>query len=262
MNKQLLHSIAMVSTATILFCSCQKDVQNKNADTELRGTPLPGQQTYCRIESIWENPGLRDERYVLFLYDEYENPTAITTPLILTNRPYHTFKYDSWHRLREYKGEYGVNGFEFWNFFGYDGYGRIAVDTQYSLGHVGPHGEIVSTLKWIRHYEYDNENRLTKVINDVEPGHTHSEEAYSYDASGNLIHQGVTYDNKVNIFRTNDIWMFLTRDYSVNNPVVADEYNAAGFPTKINSPGAPFSLSNAARLDNAQISYSCRQAYW
>jgi hypothetical protein len=276
MNKQLLHYIAVAYTSAILFCSCQKDLKNENADTGLRGTPLPGQQTYCRIESIWENPNEIDQRYILFLYDEYENPTVITTPHITTDGPYHTFKYDSWHRLREYKGDAGHNNFEFWHFYGYDNNGRINVDTNYTLGAIGPHGELSAVSRWIKQLEYDSQNRISKEVVDVEPGpyyenyyHYHYENTYNYDAAGNLIFPAsdhVTYDNKLSIYRTNDIWMFLHRDYSVNNRVVATEYNSSGYPTKVNSPKgfspANFYFLNAATLDHSQISYGCRQAYW
>ena len=269
MNKQLLLYVTLVSVAAIFLFSCQKDLQDKRIDGELSGTPLPGQQTYCRIESIWENPDgpTRDQRYVLILYDEYENPTAITTPWIGSDRPYHTFKYDSWHRLREWKGDEGNSNFEMWHFYGYDNSGRINVDTSYTLGGIDQHGQFYYFSRWINLIEYDNQNRISKVVTDVVPGNSHSETTYDYDAAGNLIYPasyGVTYDNKVSIYRTNDIWMFLHRDYSVNNRIGAVEYNPAGLPIKFNTPQSPTSpyFLNAARLDHSQISYGCRQAYW
>jgi len=264
MNKQFVFAALILSTTSLVLSSCQKNIDVDNRKDELPSTPLPGQQTYCRIESVWENPRTSGQRFILFLYDEYENPTAITTPGITSDGPYHTFRYDSWHRLREYKGDEGNSNFEFDHFYGYDLNGRINVDTNYTLGGVDRNGHFYYNSRWIYQIQYDNQNRIIKTVTDVVPVNTHFETTYNYDAAGNLVHSpsdGVTYDNKVNIFRTNDIWMFLNRDYSVNNPVVANEYNPSGFPTKINST-FDFRFLNAAKLSNSQISYGCRQAYW
>ena len=62
---------------------------------------------------------------------------------------------------------------------------------------------------------------------------------FNYDASGNMVGYNV-YDNKINIHRTNKIWMFIDRDYSINNPhspYVAyspGTYNSFGLPVQIN----------------------------
>src|SRR5882757_2324396 len=52
---------------------------------------------------------------------------------------------------------------------------------------------------------------------------------YQYDASGNLFPNN--HDNKVSLLLTNKVWRFINRDYSINNPVVADAYNDHGLPT-------------------------------
>lgn len=46
-------------------------------------------------------------------------------------------------------------------------------------------------------------------------------------------------DNKVNIRRTNAVWMLIGLDYSRNNPFMADTYNSYGLPKKT---GSLFSL--------------------
>ena len=84
---------------------------------------------------------------------------------------------------------------------------------------------------------------------------------YNYDGAGNLIHPasaGVVYDNKMNINRTNDIWQFLSRDYSMNNPFTADAYNAAGFPTVVNTLPSVLWSSEFKRGVPMQINYRCR----
>src|SRR5687767_3446106 len=103
--KKQFSFLSAIAVAIIIFSSCQKKL-DLPADRDVAGTPLPGQTTYCRMESIWENPNTAQQKFILILYDQYENPTALTTPVPTTGHPYKTFKYDSWHRLKEYRGEY------------------------------------------------------------------------------------------------------------------------------------------------------------
>ena len=234
MKKNSLLLLACLAGCFILFSSCKKELDSVKND-EVGNTPLPGQPTYCRIESIWENPGSDDQRYMLILYDQYENPTAITTPFPTTGHPFRTFKYDQWHRLREYLSDYGNGFFEFWHFYGFDLNGRIGVDTMYKYGRLleKPTDYFERVISQI---QYDNQGRIIHVSNISDHG-VSSVNTYEYDAAGNLVYPAgpaVTYDNKVNIHRTNDIWMFLARDYSMNNPFIADAYNPTGFPTMNN----------------------------
>jgi hypothetical protein len=264
MNKRFLLAVSIASVATILFCSCQKNLQFKNKEDEFRETPLPGQGTYCRIESFWEMNSLAcGERFVLILYDEYENPTAITVPRPTTGSPYLIFKYDQWHRLREFIGDYGNGGFEFWHFYGFDLNGRIGTDTTYIFGALldKPVNYVDRRIAQIR---YDNQGRIIQISTVSDHGYSFAE-TFEYGADGNLIYPsdaGVAYDNHVNLNRTNDIWMFLARDYSINNPFNADAYNSAGFPTIINSQRGFQFLNTTYLLNHSQISYECKQAVW
>ena len=235
MKKSSSFLLTCLAGALLLLSACQKHL-DFSKDIEVANTPLPGQPTYCRIESIWENPGSDDQRYILILYDQYENPTAITTPFPSTGHPFREFKYDQWHRLREYLGNYGNGFFEFWHFYGFDLNGRIGVDTMYTSGKLldKPTDYFERTISQI---QYDNQGRIIHVSNINNYGAS-SVNDYDYDAAGNLVYPSgppVTYDHKFNIHRTNDIWMFLARDYSMNNPIIADTYNPAGFPTMNNS---------------------------
>ena len=249
----------------LFFGACQKQIDTPDEISkpgeEIAGTPLPGQSTYCRIESIWGHsvftPG--QQVSILVLWDEYENPVAITTPFVGTGSPYRTFHYDQWHRLREFRGAYSNGGFEFWHFYGYDLNGRIGVDTQYVFAMPGPNGTVESLQRYIHHIQYDAQGRIRHITSEAFLG-TGFGVSYDYDAAGNLIYPGqdVVYDNKINFNRTNDIWQFLSRDYSVNNPFIATAYNAAGFPTVIpNTPGISWS-SEFQRYAPMQVSYGCR----
>ncbi len=59
---------------------------------------------------------------------------------------------------------------------------------------------------------------------------------YKYDAKGNLIDEGAEYDNNTSYLRTHPLWMFLNRNYSVNNNFRATGYNGNGMPLKIRYP--------------------------
>ena len=260
--KGILTLLGCIICVFILLPSCQKSL-DKTSHDEMTGTPLPGQGTYCRIESIREMHTTGEQRYRLVLYDEYENPIAITSPVLGTGNVYHEFKYDNWHRLKEHIGHMDHGQFQSWHIYGYDNSGRIGYDTTYWFGLLGEK----PTDYWFREYatyEYDHQNRIIKVTGYNDQGPLGSI-AYAYDAAGNLIHpasDGVTYDNKININRTNDIWMFLARDYSVNNPFVANTYNAAGYPTNIDISRSANWAGTEVSLSHSQFSYGCRQAYW
>ncbi|MDO6433176.1 hypothetical protein Q4E93_21380 [Flavitalea sp. BT771] len=87
-----------------------------------------------------------------------------------------------------------------------------------------------------------------------------------YDANGNkpLSRTDLTYDNKINPYRTNKIWQFVYNDYSRNNVLPADHsftpvYNDFGLPLTIPNL-LPFFISNFA-LENTgtqiEIDYAC-----
>jgi hypothetical protein len=263
MKKSSSILVMCIGVVAAILSGCQKGLDL--SDKEIATTPLPGQAVNCRIESMWVQTDFGDE-FRLVLYDEYENPVVITTPGIGTGHPYITFKYDSWHRLRQYCGEYIGGSFEFLHVYGFDHNGRIGIDTGYVFG--SPIDHPVHYLdRSISTIEYDNQNRIVKVVSDYERTHYHFESRYDYDVAGNLMYPDdprVTYDNKMNLYRTSDIWMFLARDYSMNNPFVATAYNAAGFPTVMNNitPAYFNFLSLNIRLNNSQFSYNCKQAYW
>jgi|SRR4030095_2814679 len=262
--KKSFSFLTVCGVTLILLAACRKEI-NTPKEEEIPTTPPPGLTTYCRIESLWENPHSPGQRFFLVLYNDFENPTVVTAPLPSTGHPYRTFKYDTWHRLREYLGEYGNGFFEFWHFYGFDNNGRIGVDTNYVFGKLGekPTDYFNRSISQI---EYDNQGRIIKVTTTYMIG-TPTMNTYSYDAAGNQVYPaswGVTYDNKMNLNRTNDIWQFLNRDYSMNNPFMADAYNSANLPTIINTSSmAPSNLwLSEVDLRHSQIGYGCRPAHW
>ena len=104
----------------------------------------------------------------------------------------------------------------------------------------------------IHYFSYDNQDRVIKDSFSSQNFGYHGVFAqYSYDADGNKV--GGVYDHKINIHRTNKVWMFLDRDYSVNNPFTASEYNKFDLPVTI-STGSNFL---DIYFDSVTVKYMC-----
>ena len=81
--------------------------------------------------------------------------------------------------------------------------------------------------------------------------------AYNYDANGNL-QPGVGYTNKTNIRQTNKVWMFISRDYSVNSPVGdASQYNGEKLPVKLNAMPY-FAGGFLFEFKDIEVKYKCK----
>src|SRR6185503_15958814 len=76
---------------------------------------------------------------------------------------------------------------------------------------------------------------------------------YTYDANSNLVvpYPGITYDQMINPYRTNGVFQFTYRDYSLNNKIAIDPgtvqrkvptYNPYGLPVTLPSVPSIFVL--------------------
>ncbi len=192
-----------------------------------------------------------------FSYNSNNDPVSVNSPQVSTGNPNLVFKYDAKCRLTEYSGLYTNGLFEFVHKYGYT-YNRITVDTQYVFG-------TYATLSgyWGLRYSYIRYDGLDRVVQDSEvyvlPSPLTNVINYSYDANGNLIN-GKVYDAKLNPHRTNKVWMFTDRNYSVNNPVTANTYNSSGLPTNFMPPTSAFDLTFAyiGYFGSTQIFYDCK----
>ena len=106
------------------------------------------------------------------------------------------------------------------------------------------------------YYSYDNKQRIIKdstvFAGSIQP----VVNTYSYDINGNKT--GSNYDDKINLNRTNKIWMFLNRDYSVNNPYNAASYNTTGLPANLNLSQGENPLKFLGNIFyKAEILYEC-----
>jgi hypothetical protein len=229
---------------------------------------------FCRIEQFsyssnnsvgFEGNG-RDT--VVFSYNTAGNPTTAIRPYPGTGYPNFAFRYDQHERLTDLIGVYQIDNIsngviaESWHRYFYDSRNRIVIDSFYLFPliengrpTIGDHG----ALSFLN-YDYDAEDRI--IAAHVHIGSIAYTSTYSYDSNGNLV--GSAHDNKVNLHRTNKIWMFLDRDYSMNNPLPANySYNSFGLPVKIVPPsgtqGSFFSvIETALEYTEADIRYTCK----
>jgi hypothetical protein len=228
--------LATVAFAALLFAGCKKyDLKFRDTASKCRILMMTG--------DIFEQTVHRE-----FFYNEAGNPIRIEYVETEggTGTPNTFFEYNDKQQLIAYKG------FSEHRLF-YNALGQVVIDSV-----IGNYAGNDSRFE--DKYYYDLFGRIIKVVSkfyydrdypDLEP--TTTVDTYRYDQRGNLIIPGVTYDTKTSLLRTNAIWMFLTRNYSLNNPVTATTYNTKGLPLTLTN-GIPFFESS---IIVQRIDYSC-----
>lgn len=246
-------TLAVVCLIVIEFSGCKKGdekylQQHPTADLK-----------QCPIERIIYQTLIRMDTLNLF-YNSWGDPVSSTHTQKGTGSPNYVFRYDKKHRLTDYIGVYedGASG-EYWHKYFYDNPGsdNPTSDSLYTFVSF-QNGVITEYLDAaMTFYTYDREGRIIKDSTLWHGGYRTYIKHYLYDANGNL--QGRQYDQSLNFHRTNKIWMFLDRDYSVNNPFVADSYNAHKLPTKLNlDPKTSYFQLLNVYFHNGEITYGCK----
>jgi hypothetical protein len=254
--------VAILSTA-LFFSGCKKvrDYVSRNPPMEVK---------LCNIEKLKLN--VFGEKNVLkFSYDELGNPISILhgKPNINSNVDQH-FRYDEDNRLKDYLTNYSGNvGVLEWHTYTYINKKTIIDTAYYYEGRItDPHApyEANDFAVWI--YELDVVGRIIKstFYNQISPEAETIK--FSYDEKGNLKKPGISYDDKVNITRTNKIWMFLNKDYSMNNSLGAKDsnnqvkiksYNSSGLPLQYEAIPHQLSLGRFTNLnfEELEVDYTC-----
>ena len=197
-------------------------------------------------------PGNNDT--AVFTYNALGNPVSIIHQKVIGDNL--LFKYDNANRLTDFIVSYAyapADGGDQWHRYAYDPHNttRVIADSDY-ISFSTDNGTITSyDYTELTTFAYDAENRISKTTETV-LGDT-IVTAYTYDSHGNLETSGAVYDNKANVHRTNKMWMFLDKDYSVNNPVDNGTYtyNRVNLPLTI----AVSSASLVAGFDFMVIGY-------
>jgi hypothetical protein len=254
MKKKLTLSLIATSMIAFLLTGCQKNAKDPyeigDADAyRVEKIIIPPEQmlasnrrtvhvptagrfmTYATQPALQApTPGTSDT--MVFAYNSAGNPVSITHLMNIGENV--LFHYDRFNRLSEYINIYPNGAGDYWHRYTYDINNRIVADTAfrdfYSVGGtMVDYGDIDLTV-----FKYDIQGRISQSTEYVLGDSSVSN--YSYDAKGDW-QNGSTYDNKLNIHLTHKNWMFIDRDYSLNNPVNNGvyTYNKAGLPVTINT---------------------------
>lgn len=253
-------STLLVSSMVILS-ACQKNdvyLDSDNTKGKALGKEVKSTESIkqCSIVQIIYPVADGTNDVLQFTYNSSGNPVTITRSRgAHTGYPNYVFKYDQKKRLTDFIGVYdGNTNAEFWHKYFYDDHDNVVLDSTYIFPRIASGYPENAFDRRATSYTYDDNNRIIKE-STVSANNAPVEHTYTYDANGNKA--GSTYDGKTNINRTNKIWMFLNKDYSVNNPFNADAYNASGLPSSFSlTPENAFGfLGNA--YTKAQVVYSC-----
>ncbi|HVS96838.1 MAG TPA: hypothetical protein VHE54_10140 [Puia sp.] len=240
---------AALLVATLLSASCKKEI-------DYIGQHYNDASPYDIAKITWIQPW-GDPDTLTFNYDKWGNPTTIIRPRPSTGTPNFEFRYDANHRLTDYIGTYTNHIVaEFWHRYIYNAHGLITTDSMYVFPAI-VNGQIDHSVGDARASQltYD---RLGRIIKEVPAYGLYDSLVFSYDAAGNRTDEG-PFDDKVNFHRTNKIWMFIDRDYSINNPFIATSYNKAWLPLHfswITSEGFFASFLYQNYLQDATVTYT------
>lgn len=222
--------------------------------------------TKCQIQTFYFTYKTYDypRDSIVITYNNFRNPAAGLRGRVYEGAPNFVFHYDKRNRLKEFIGLYDTSNIETveaWHNYSYDEDDRIVKDSLYYFPEIVNGKRASDRNVIIISYEYDIKNRISKVTTLFFG--TTKIQTYTYNEKGNLI--GMAYDDKINFHRTNKIWMFLSRDYSMNNPANATySYNNYNLPTQIvcnpGGFGQFFDFGDAdISFDVAEIKYSCKK---
>jgi hypothetical protein len=254
--KALLNSGVILLLCATVMPSCKKEAAKSNLVSNS-----------CRIKQLTLKAEGEKDKSGTFTYNTNGDPLTYTPNGYSNGALNYEFRYDNGGRLTDYIG-YNPTvipvSCDFWVKYTYDNRNRIVQDSVYYNCNYGP--ALTSYAKQIgaTAYEYDSKDRITKAIykqfyNNVPNGVT-GYYKYDYNESGNLVTPGAVYDDKTSIYRTNKIWMFLGRNYSVNNLKPALSYNSNGLPVAFATTaarGVSMRILEFIDLSNCEILYEC-----
>ncbi len=243
--------------------ACVKDRSELALQRELQLCPL------LVLDSKYPGYGGIPTEYARFTidYNLAGNPTDMLFAAGSEPNPidYH-FRYDHFNRLTDYVLTYHPNvGGIIWHRYGYPDR-QTVTDTSYDyVGNITspepPHSSFDTYLNIIK---LDELGRIIKIFPvNLADGSLGAPQTFAYDARGNMIRAGVVYDNKINPYQTNPVWMFVFNDYSINNPsadlysvgpVTIPAFNPIGLPLEIDGDVYLFDQTLGGNL---QLEYAC-----
>jgi len=265
-------------TLLFMFSSCKKGyevIHNPNQ----RHTP-------CQISTVvFTSLAMQPDDYVIY-YNAKGTPDSMIDnhPAGNYGNPRYFFRYDSLGRLTDWmlcNQPFSSNGGYFayaWHKYEWIGPDYVTDTMITYAGDVhGPRPVAADVLTYnnVRAYTLDAHRRITKIWNLRDGTTTFDPPAlgatYTYDANGNrpLTDTALTYDNKINLYRTNWVWEFIFNDFNRNNTIKKTPlfggytYNTYGLPTEME----PNYLGSAGQFNvinngtNLEITYACAMGH-
>lgn len=251
MNSRRLKLCLIVIVLSLVSCSKVTEYLRNNKDGDIR---------YCNIKKIQFY--FSGQREYVFSYNAAGNPVSAVVDQTGTTVPSRYFTYDNRNRLVRQIGFYepGNTYFDFYSVYLHDTRNRISRDTSWWWGSI-QNGKPISQFGYnVTDYTYDQWDRIIKAtISYPLDGWPPLELLYDYNEDGNLVDEDAVYDDKISPSRTNKIWMFINRNYSVNNGFKAKTYNKNKLPLEVDLDAHFFSNHSFFNLDmpQAKIEYMC-----
>ena len=248
--KKIILPLAVISVILFPLSGCKKLIDRifHNDDG--------GVVSNCRISKIFEVSEFDGELITgIVYYNDRNDPDSVV--IYSENGIYGPqlfyFFYDDAHNLIEYREDYDrqPDHYYSWHKYAYQN-GVIVRDTA--------RFQIAGQGGAVRNIEYDANGRVIKEsVHIFELDHLPVDQdggayLYAYDDFGNLDGETFVYDKKVNFLRTNKIWMFTQRNYSMNNRSGVASYNESGLPLTFEDGKRPVFL---IAFGISSIEYEC-----
>lgn len=254
-------TVCMVVVLVSQLMSCEKVadiIKNPDGNAQIK---------HCNIKKITTQYAGKEYVYD-FIYNVHGNPVRINSNAASMALNSLVFAYDNNKRLKYYFEEPVApqqgNEFLFLHRFSYDAQKRIIADSVFAAGTFAGLANGSYDPLSVNYFEYDQFNRISKVTEVSYPGspvESINYSTYAYNNQGNLVKDpAVVYDNKTSLRRTNSIWMFLARDYSLNNAFTAPQYNQHGLPLSGIFEDSPYNwdpMFFPILMRDSQIEYAC-----
>jgi hypothetical protein len=190
-----------------------------------------------------------------FPYTVYYNGQGNPDSISANNGNAFYYRYDANHRLSEYSyissvfvEDVGINQTGH-HWYGYIGNRVVKDSSSLTIEYLNDNPN-VQEYETVTYPTYDQANRIIRdsgsrqmtMNGNTNPVPLPVDDLYSYDSRGDLIAyfesssdgppgDRITYDDKKSYLGTNNVWMFVTRNYSRHNETGATGYNAQGLPT-------------------------------
>lgn len=245
-------AFALVLAFTAFLSGCQKliDYVHKPGNG-------PDLSDICQVQTVSAD-GPWSASYV-FNYNKRNDLESIITSALGTGNPNVFLIYDKKHRasqsLFSFTPTPTTPGIVWaWHKYDYNKADQIIRDTMYGFTGIGSDGVVVPSSEFmsVSVLKYDACDRVVASDDSVWAFGNFSNTyhfAYKYDARGNLSYQArqyrgagsqwlpyndtfrlAPYDDKISIRQTNKMWMFIDKNYSINNSMSGATYNNYGLP--------------------------------